>query len=40
MIAWRLGGHRDFFGRRPETVDPDAATGHKAGIAAVPEEAV
>jgi amino acid transporter len=40
MILWRLGGHRDFFGRRPETVDRDVATGHKVGVAAVPEEAV
>jgi hypothetical protein len=40
MILWRLGGHRDFFGRRPETVAPDVAAGYKVGIAAVPEEAV
>jgi amino acid transporter len=40
MILWRFGGHRDFFGRRPETVAPDVAAGHKVGVAAVPEEAV
>jgi amino acid transporter len=40
MLAWRLSGHERFFGRRPETVDPDVAAGHKLGVAAVPEEAV
>ncbi len=39
-LLWRIGGHQDFFGRRPETVDPDVAAGHRMGIAAVPEEAV
>jgi amino acid transporter len=23
MVAWRAGGHRQFFGRRPETASPD-----------------
>jgi hypothetical protein len=40
MLVWRIMGHRDFFGRKPETVDPDVAAGRKAGVAAVPEEAV
>jgi amino acid transporter len=40
MLFWRLGGHRRFFGRRRETVDPDVAAGTKLGVAAVPEEAV
>jgi hypothetical protein len=40
MLAWRLSGHERFFGRRPETVDPDVAAGQKFGVAAVPEEAV
>jgi amino acid transporter len=40
MLAWRLSGHEQFFGRRPETVDPDVAAGQKLGVAAVPEEAV
>ncbi len=40
MLIWRAGGHRAFFGRKPEIVDPDVAAGHKVGIAAVPEEAV
>jgi amino acid transporter len=40
MVVWRLGGHGDFFGRRLETVDPEVAAGRKAGVAAVPEEAV
>jgi amino acid transporter len=39
MILWRLGGHREFFGRKLETVDPEVASGHKLGVAAVPEEA-
>ena len=30
MVAWRLGGHEHFFGRRPETVDPDVAEGRAA----------
>jgi amino acid transporter len=37
---WRAGGHRAFFGRKLEIVDPDVAAGHKVGIAAVAEEAV
>jgi amino acid transporter len=40
LVIWRLGGHEDFFGRKREIVDPDVAAGRKAGIAAVPEEAV
>jgi hypothetical protein len=40
MLIWRLGGHRDFFGRRREIVDPEVASGLKVGVAAVPEEAV
>jgi hypothetical protein len=40
MLLWRAGGHREFFGRRPERVDPEVAAGRKAGVAAVPEEAV
>lgn len=40
MVVWRLGGHRDFFGRTREIVDPDVAAGRKVGVAAVPEEAV
>ena len=40
MLAWRLTGHEEFFGRRTETVDPDVAAGRKMGVAAVPEEAV
>ena len=40
MLVWRAGGHEDFFGRTREIVDPDVAAGRKAGIAAVPEEAV
>jgi amino acid transporter len=40
MLAWRLSGHEQFFGRRPETVDPDVAVGQTLGVAAVPEEAV
>jgi hypothetical protein len=40
MLIWRAGGHRSFFGRKPEIVDPDVAAGHKVGIAAVAEEAV
>lgn len=30
MVVWRLGGHDRFFGRRPETVDPDVAAGRVA----------
>jgi hypothetical protein len=30
MVVWRLGGHERFFGRRPETVDPDVAAGRVA----------
>ena len=40
MLIWRAGGHRAFFGRKPEIVDPDVAAGPQGGIAAVPEEAV
>ena len=40
MLIWRAMGHRDYFGRRREVVDPDVAAGHKEGVAAVPEEAV
>jgi amino acid transporter len=40
MVIWRLGGHRRFFGRTREIVDPDVASGLKLGVAAVPEEAV
>jgi amino acid transporter len=40
MLVWRLMGHERFFGRRTEVVDPDVAAGRKAGVAAVPEEAV
>jgi amino acid transporter len=40
MLIWRAGGHRAFFGRKLEIVDPDVAAGHKVGIAAVAEEAV
>jgi amino acid transporter len=40
MLIWRAGGHRAFFDRRPETVDPEVAAGRKVGVAAVPEEAV
>jgi hypothetical protein len=40
MLVWRLGGHRRFFGRGRETVDPEVAAGLKLGVAAVPEEAV
>ena len=40
MLAWRATGHERYFGRRTETVDPDVAAGRKAGVAAVPEEAV
>jgi len=39
-VVWRLGGHEEFFGRKPEIVDPDVAAGHRLGVAAVPEEAV
>lgn len=40
MLVWRLRGHRRFFGRKTETVDPEVAAGTKLGVAAVPEEAV
>jgi amino acid transporter len=40
MLIWRAGGHERFFGRTRETVDPDVASGLKAGVAAVPEQAV
>jgi amino acid transporter len=40
MFAWRAAGHASYFGRHTETVDPDVAAGRKAGVAAVPEEAV
>jgi amino acid transporter len=40
MLAWRLSGHDRFFKLRREIVDPEVAAGHKAGVAAVPEEAV
>jgi amino acid transporter len=40
MLLWRVSGHGDFFDRKPETVDPDVASGVKLGVAAVPEEAV
>lgn len=40
MLIWRVRGNEAFFGRRPGIVDPDVAAGRKAGIAAVPEQAV
>ena len=40
MLLWRATGHESFFGRKREVVDPDVAAGRKAGVAAVPEEAV
>jgi hypothetical protein len=40
MLTWRIGGHRVFFGRKTEVVDPDVAAGRRVGVAAVPEEAV
>ena len=40
MLVWRFTGHERYFGRHTETVDPDVAAGRKAGVAAVPEEAV
>jgi MFS family permease len=40
MLIWRAMGHRDYFGRGRETVDPEVAAGLKEGVAAVPEEAV
>jgi amino acid transporter len=40
MLAWRAFGHDRFFRRHTETVDPEVAAGRKAGVAAVPEEAV
>jgi len=41
MLVWRFTpGHQDYFGRKTSIVDPEVAAGRKAGIAAVPEEAV
>jgi hypothetical protein len=40
MLLWRAGGHRSFFGRKTETVDPEVAAGRKVAVAAVPEEAI
>jgi amino acid transporter len=40
MLLWWAGGHRVFFGRRTEVVDPEVAAGRRPGVAAVPEEAV
>ena len=41
MLVWRFTpGHQDYFGRKTGIVDPEVAAGRKAGIAAVPEEAV
>jgi ABC-type Mn2+/Zn2+ transport system permease subunit len=40
MLVLRLVGHERFFGRRTELVDSNVTAGRKAGIAAVPEEAV
>ncbi len=40
MLLWRVTGHEGFYGRKREVVDPDVAEGRKAGVAAVPEEAV
>jgi hypothetical protein len=40
MLLWRAGGHSEFFGREPDTVDPEVAAGRRVGVAAVPEEAV
>jgi amino acid transporter len=40
MLLWRAAGQGEFFGRTPETVDPEVAAGRRAGVAAVPEEAV
>ena len=40
MLVWRAQGHERFFGRQRETVDPEVAAGRRAGVAAVPEEAV
>ena len=39
-LIWRFTGHESYFGRQREIVDPEVAAGRKAGIAAVPEEAV
>ncbi|HYI38000.1 MAG TPA: APC family permease [Thermoleophilaceae bacterium] len=40
MLVWRVMGHDDYFGRKPEVVDPDVAAGRKQGVAAVPEGSV
>jgi hypothetical protein len=40
MLAWRVFGDDRFFRRHTETVDPEVAAGRRAGMAAVPEEAV
>lgn len=40
MLVWRARGHDAFFGRTREVVDPEVAAGRRAGVAAVPEEAV
>ena len=40
MLVWRVRGHAEFFGRTREIVDSEVAAGRKAGVAAVPEEAV
>jgi hypothetical protein len=39
-IGFLDGGHRSFFGRKTETVDPEVAAGRKVAVAAVPEEAI
>ena len=31
MIIWRLAGHKEFFGRRPETADPALVAASPAG---------
>jgi hypothetical protein len=40
MLVWRGAGHREFFAREREVVDPEVAAGRRVGVAAVPEEAV
>jgi amino acid transporter len=41
MLLWRVAGdHKNFFGRKLETVDPAVAAGHRAGVAAVPEDQI
>ena len=40
MLVWRVTAGARFFARRREVVDPDVAAGRRAGVAAVPEEAV